>query len=84
MADQRQNGAWGASILQGITYFITFIVMIMTFRRQSTKKKMTKVRESIAMESGYNQQGYAQESGTVYNAPTGRQYMPVAVDSPYV
>jgi len=67
-----QNGAWGISILEGVTYFITFLVVIMTFRRQSTKKKMVKVRESIALESGYNQQGYAQESGTMYNTPTAR------------
>jgi len=79
-----QNGAWGVSILEGVTYFLTFVVTIMTFRRASTKKKMAKVRESLAMESGYNQQGFTQESGTVYNATAGKRYMPVSVESPHV
>jgi hypothetical protein len=48
----------------------------MMFRRSSTKKKIAKVRQSLAMESGYNQGGYGQESGTVY-AGNGKQYMPV-------
>lgn len=79
-----QNGAWGISILEGVTYFVTFVVTLMSFRRASTKKKMAKVRENLAMEPGYNQQSYSQESGTAYNAPAGRQYMPVSVESPHV
>lgn len=69
------------SILQGITYLLTFIVTVMMMQRASTKKKMTKVRESLAMEAGYNQGGYGQESGTIY---AGKKYMPVAVESPHI
>lgn len=63
-----QNGAWGLSILEGVAYFVTFVVTIMSFRRRATKKKITKVRENLEMESGYTQQGYGQESGTGYIA----------------
>jgi len=73
-----QNGAWYMSILEGITYFLTFIVTIMMIRRASTKKKMSRARESFAMETGYNHGGVGQESGTTY---AGRQYMPVAKES---
>lgn len=66
------------SILEGITYFLTFIVTIMMIRRASTKKKMSRARESFAMETGYNHGGVGQESGTTY---AGRQYMPVAKES---
>lgn len=76
-----QQGAYGLSILQAITYFLTFIVTIMMFRRFSTKKQMSKVKQSMAMESGYNQGGYGQESGTVY-AGNGKQYMRVG-ESPH-
>ncbi|PMD16738.1 hypothetical protein NA56DRAFT_649049 [Hyaloscypha hepaticicola] len=77
-----QNGAYGLSILQAITYFLTFIVTIMMVRRASTKKRMSKAKQSMAMESGYNQGGYGQESGTVYDG-NGKRYMPV-VESPHV
>jgi hypothetical protein len=72
------------SILEAIAYFVTFVVTIMVMRRASTKKKMAKVRESLAMESGYNYQSYGQESGTVYSPPAGGKYIPVSVDSPHL
>jgi hypothetical protein len=78
-----QNNAWGLSILQGVAYLITFIITIMMVRRASTKKKMSKVKESLAMESGYSQAGYGQESGTVY-AGSGKRYMPVPAGSPHI
>ena len=79
-ANERQSGAWYLSILEGITYLLTFIVTIMMMRRASTKKKISKVRQSLVMEAGYNQGVYGgQESGTVY---AGKKYMPVAKESP--
>jgi hypothetical protein len=81
-ANKGQNGAYYLTIIQAITYLLTFIVTIMMVRRASTKKKMSKVRESMAMESGYNLGGYGQESGTIYDG-NGKRYMPV-VESHHV
>jgi hypothetical protein len=78
-ADEWQNGAWYLSILEGITYLLTFIVTIMIMRRASTKKKISRARDSMAMEAGYNHGGFGQEPGTTY---AGKQYMPVARESP--
>jgi hypothetical protein len=79
-ANEVQSGAWYLSILEGITYLLTFIVTIMMMRRASTKKKMSKVRESLAMEAGYRMGGIGQESGTTY---AGKKYMPLGKESPH-
>jgi len=44
------------------------------------KKRLSKVRESIALESAYNSPNL--ETGTSYSPGLGRQYMPVAMESP--
>jgi len=76
-----QNGAWGVSILETIGYLLTFIITVFMVRRAHIKKKMTRVRESLSMEQGYNQGYGQQETGTTYEAVPGRRYMPVAVES---
>jgi len=65
------------SILEGVSYLLTFIVTVMMMRRASTKKKIAKVRESLVMEAGYSQGGqkFGMKNG-------GKKYMPLAGESP--
>ncbi|KAL5330711.1 hypothetical protein ACEPPN_000230 [Leptodophora sp. 'Broadleaf-Isolate-01'] len=69
-----QGGAWYASILQAIAYLLAFIITFLALKRISHKKKMQKVRDSMAMEQGYNQNA---EVGNSYNPGMGKRYMPL-------
>jgi hypothetical protein len=69
-----QNASWYTSIIEAISYLLTFITTIFMVRRASTKKKMAKIQESLSMGSGYNQ---VLEMGTMQSIGTGKGYMPV-------
>jgi len=71
-----QTGAWYVSIVETVVYLLTFVVTILMLRRASHKKKLSKVRESMNMEAGYDRV----ELGSVYKQ--GRRYMPLAGESP--
>jgi len=64
-----QGGAWYASIIQSITYGLTFSIMFVGWKRLSHQKKMRKVRESMATEAGFNQN---LEMGDVYSPGIGK------------
>ncbi|TVY34537.1 hypothetical protein LOCC1_G007780 [Lachnellula occidentalis] len=71
-----QQGTWYISIIEAVTYLLTFVVTLMVMRRASYKKKLAKVRESTLLyETGYEQNV---ELGTAYRPGVGEQYMPVA------
>lgn len=69
-----QAGAWYASILQAIGYLFTFMFALLALCRMSHKKKMQRVRDSMAMEQGYSQNT---DVDRVYNPGDGRKYMPL-------
>lgn len=69
-----QAGAWYASIIQAVAYLLTFVITFLALRRMSHKKKMQKVRDSIALEPGYNQNV---DVGNDYNPGVGKRYMPL-------
>ncbi|KAE8449032.1 hypothetical protein EG329_008620 [Mollisiaceae sp. DMI_Dod_QoI] len=71
-----QTGAWYISIIEAVTYLLTFIITILMLRRASHKKKINKIRESLNMEAGYDRV----EMGSMYKQ--GRRYMPLAGESP--
>jgi len=74
-----QQGTWYITIIETVVYLLTFIITMLMVRRSSVKKKMVRVRESMSMESGYNQNT---ELGNMYSPGAGRRYMPVAKESP--
>jgi hypothetical protein len=78
MLTDEQNGTWYISIIEAITYLLTFIVTVMIVRRASHKKKLAKVRESsLSYETGYNQNV---ELGNAYKPGVGNQYVPVVAE----
>jgi len=82
-----QGGAWFASVIEAGFYLLTFIVTILVARRAATKKKMNKIRQSMSIDSSYqNPQGsYGNvELGTLYSPGLGKKYMPVSKDSAVV
>lgn len=67
-----QQGTWYISIIEAITYLLTFVILVLVSLRADNKKKLEKVREStLSYDSNY-------ELGTVYKPGFGQQYVPVA------
>ncbi|TVY30330.1 hypothetical protein LHYA1_G001563 [Lachnellula hyalina] len=62
-----QQGTWYISIIEAITYLLTFVVTLMVMRRASHKNKLanTEYEQNV-------------ELGTTYNPGVGKKYMPVA------
>ncbi|TVY53424.1 hypothetical protein LCER1_G005236 [Lachnellula cervina] len=71
-----QQGTWYISIIEAVTYLLTFVGTLMVMRRAAHKKKLAMVREStLTYETGFEQNV---ELGTTYKLGVGKQYMPVA------
>jgi hypothetical protein len=71
-----QQGTWYVTIFEAVVYLLSFVSLVMMTRRASHKKKINRIRESMAMETGY-----AHNQGQGYNAGArvdGKRYMPIA------
>jgi hypothetical protein len=64
-----------------IAALLAFFTTLFMLKRASTKKKISKTRQNMSMEAGYNLQ---RDFGTDYSPGVGKRYMPVAVESPHV
>jgi len=80
-ADIKWTGSWYTSIIETVTYGSTFIVTILTARRASHKKRLTKARDTMISEQGFRSNEENIEMETTYNPGAGRRYMPVSVES---